>query len=150
MSHKGLKLKVTGQGQDAVGLTSILDRGQFSSKFLTNSTTNIQTKLFLSVQKLTDKLTPPRQLVGLEIVIHRLVSIHKYAALFVQCQVHVLTGITTPQQKQTELRQYKTRNPNVIWEEPRRQTSRPRIRYKVPKIAPSLGRSPAPSNTPIP
>jgi len=27
----GLKLKVTGQVQDAVGLTLILDRGQFSS-----------------------------------------------------------------------------------------------------------------------
>jgi len=30
MAHKGLKLKVTGQGQDAVGLTSILDQEQFS------------------------------------------------------------------------------------------------------------------------
>jgi len=28
---QGLKLKVTGQDQDAVGLTSILDRGQSSS-----------------------------------------------------------------------------------------------------------------------
>ena len=31
MARRGLKLKVTGQGQDAVGLTSILDRGEFSS-----------------------------------------------------------------------------------------------------------------------
>ena len=32
MARRRLKLKVTGQGQDAVGLTSILDRGQFSSR----------------------------------------------------------------------------------------------------------------------
>jgi len=32
-----LKLKVTGQGQGAVSLTSILDRGQFSSFFLFTS-----------------------------------------------------------------------------------------------------------------
>jgi len=31
MARRGLKLKVTGQGRDAVGLTSILDQGQFSS-----------------------------------------------------------------------------------------------------------------------
>jgi len=31
VSRRRLKLKVTGEGQDAVGLTSILDRGQFSS-----------------------------------------------------------------------------------------------------------------------
>jgi len=31
MARRGLKLKVTGQGQDAVGLTSILDQGQLSS-----------------------------------------------------------------------------------------------------------------------
>ena len=31
MARRGLKLKVIGQGQEAVGLTSVLDRGQFSS-----------------------------------------------------------------------------------------------------------------------
>jgi len=31
MAHRGLKLKVTGQGQDVVSLTSIPDPGQFSS-----------------------------------------------------------------------------------------------------------------------
>jgi len=31
MAHRELNLNVTGQSQDAVGLTSILDRGQFSS-----------------------------------------------------------------------------------------------------------------------
>jgi len=31
MAHGGLKLEVTGQGQDVVGLTSILDQKQFSS-----------------------------------------------------------------------------------------------------------------------
>jgi len=31
MARSGLRLKVTGQGQDAVGLTSILDREQFCS-----------------------------------------------------------------------------------------------------------------------
>jgi len=33
MARRGLKLKVTGQGQDAVSLTSILNQGQFSSCF---------------------------------------------------------------------------------------------------------------------
>jgi len=31
VARRGLKLKVTGQGQNTFGLTSILDRGQFSS-----------------------------------------------------------------------------------------------------------------------
>ena len=31
MAHRGMKLKVTGQGKDAISLTSVLDRGQFSS-----------------------------------------------------------------------------------------------------------------------
>jgi len=31
MARRGLKLKVTGQGQDTFGLNSILDLGQFSS-----------------------------------------------------------------------------------------------------------------------
>jgi len=31
MAHMGLKLKVTGQGEDMVGLTFILNQGQFSS-----------------------------------------------------------------------------------------------------------------------
>jgi len=31
MARRGLKLMVTGQGEDVVGLTSILDLGQFSS-----------------------------------------------------------------------------------------------------------------------
>jgi len=37
MARRGLKLKVRGQGQEAVGLTSILDRGQFFSVALTLS-----------------------------------------------------------------------------------------------------------------
>jgi len=31
MAHRGFKLKVTGPGQYTVGLTSILNQGQFSS-----------------------------------------------------------------------------------------------------------------------
>jgi len=39
MGHRGLKLKVSGEGQDVVGLTSILDRRQFSSVVKVSETT---------------------------------------------------------------------------------------------------------------
>jgi len=46
VARRGLKLKVTVQGQEAVGLTSNVDRGKFSTVLEIKVTSNLQHQHF--------------------------------------------------------------------------------------------------------